>query len=298
MKRAKIYIAAAIFLLITVMKLLSPSLASGVRERLLPALQYSVDYREVMIELGRQLGDSDGIRQVFSWMGDTRETEPAEGAQPQRSSWETRYTPATIRQLYGTAGEGLSAVYGVAAEPAEGAQAQAEPIPEPQSEPEPVPTVVAAFLQQQAAFSDYAVPANVSYDMPQLPFSYTTPVTGMTSSGFGYRMHPLANEVKFHYGTDFAAYTGTQIHAFADGTVLACGESDSYGNYIMLDHGNGYQSLYGHCSEVWVSWGETVSCGQVIGAVGATGQVTGPHLHFELMHNDTYLNPAFYLEAA
>ena len=293
MKRARMYIAAAIFLAITALKLLSPSLAVSVRERLLPALQHSIDYRAVMVELGRQLGDGDGIRQVFSWNGDDGEAQEQARQAQQRAAGEPRYLPATLRQLYGASEEGLPPLRETQAETPE---PEVQPAPEP--EPEPVPAVVAAFLEQQAAFSDYAVPANVSYAMPQLPFAYAVPVTGVTSSGFGYRLHPLLDEVKFHYGTDFAAYTGTQIHAFADGTALACGKSDSYGNYIMLDHGNGYQSLYAHCSEVSVSWGEHVARGQVIGAVGATGHVTGPHLHFELLHDDTYLNPEFYLEGA
>ena len=151
------------------------------------------------------------------------------------------------------------------------------------------------FLQAQAAFSDRALPTNVSFDIPELPFATVSPVSGYTSSGFGYRMHPIQQTVKFHYGTDFAANAGTDICAFAAGTVLAAGQDAGYGNYAKVDHGGGFVTLYGHCSALLVSAGDTVSAGQVIARVGATGQATGPHLHFELIHEGVYLNPEFYL---
>ena len=96
---------------------------------------------------------------------------------------------------------------------------------------------------------------------------------------------------------NFAANTGTDICAFASGTVIAAGKDAGYGNYLKLDHGSGYVTLYGHCSELLVSEGDPVQAGQVIARVGATGQATGPHLHFELMHDGVYLNPEFYLAA-
>ena len=152
-------------------------------------------------------------------------------------------------------------------------------------------------MESQAQITDAAPPENVSYDVVTLPFEESAPISGETSSGFGYRMHPIHNEIRFHYGTDFAANAGTVIHAFADGTVLEAGTDSGYGNYVKLDHGNGYITLYGHCSELSVSAGETVARGQPIALVGSTGQSTGPHLHFELIHNGVYLNPEFYLYA-
>ena len=154
-----------------------------------------------------------------------------------------------------------------------------------------------AFLNAQAVYSGYAVPANVSYAVSELPFAHATPVAGYTSSGFGYRLHPLENKVKFHYGTDFAANSGTAVCAFADGTVLAAGQDDGYGNYVKIRHADGYTTLYGHCSKLLVRAGETVTMGQQIALVGATGKATGPHLHFELMHDGYYYNPEFYLAA-
>ena len=153
------------------------------------------------------------------------------------------------------------------------------------------------FLAEQEPFSDRALPANVSYEIPELPFSTAAPVAGVCSSGFGYRIHPIRQVVRFHYGTDFAANTGTDVCAFAAGTVIAAGKDAGYGNYLKIDHGEGFVTLYGHCSELLVSEGEPVQEGQAIARVGATGQATGPHLHFELMHDGVYLNPEFYLAA-
>ena len=150
-------------------------------------------------------------------------------------------------------------------------------------------------MEAQAQFSDYAVPSNVSYSYPELPFDYVSPVSDMTSSGFGYRMHPLRNEVLFHYGTDFAAWTGTQILAFADGTVGMVGWDAGFGNYIIVQHAGGWRTLYAHCSAVYVTGGDTVTAGECIGLVGATGNVTGPHLHLELTCDGVYYNPEFYL---
>ena len=182
-----------------------------------------------------------------------------------------------------------------------------EPTPEPTPTPTPEPTqspqlqaalaAREAFLNEQAVYSGYAVPANVSYAVNELTFAHASPVAGYTSSGFGYRLHPLENKVKFHYGTDFAANSGTAVCAFADGTVLAAGQDDGYGNYVKIRHADGYTTLYGHCSKLLVRAGETVTMGQEIALVGATGKATGPHLHFELMHDGYYCNPEFYLAA-
>lgn len=181
-----------------------------------------------------------------------------------------------------------------------------EPEPEPTPEPQPpAPTedparaageaAAAAFLESQLAFPDQVLPENVDCGYEPLPFDYALPVAGYRSSGFGFRLHPLQEEVRFHYGTDVAASSGEDIHAFADGTVLAAGFDEGYGNYLVLGHGEGWRSLYAHCSAVSVAAGAWVQRGQVIGQVGATGKVTGPHLHFELMQRGVYRNPEYYI---
>jgi len=153
-----------------------------------------------------------------------------------------------------------------------------------------------AFLEAQAAFADYAVPANVSYDTPTLPFEYSNPCLSSVTSGFGYRDHPLEGVVKFHYGTDIGAYDGDAICAFADGTVISVEVLSGYGRTIMLDHGNGFQTLYAHCSQILAEQGAAIKKGDKIALVGHSGDVTGPHLHFELLYNGKYLNPEFYLQ--
>lgn len=165
--------------------------------------------------------------------------------------------------------------------PAQPSTAETSPTPAPTttptSEPAPQPTVhpaVAAFLESQSAYSDCAVPESVSYERPELPFDYASPVSGVKSSGFGYRLHPIKNEVKYHYGTDLAADTGTPITAFADGTIVAQGDSDSFGKYVMIDHPDGYRTLYAHCSELCMSCGN-VKKGSTIALVGSTGAATG-----------------------
>lgn len=167
------------------------------------------------------------------------------------------------------------------------------PVPEPE-----LPAAVTAFLEQQGPFlEEHSLPENVDYRYTELPFDYALPVEGRNSSGFGYRMHPILEEIKFHYGTDIAAWSGEDIFAFADGTVTFSGLSDTYGNYIIIDHGGGWTSLYAHCSSLLVTGGKQVWKGEKIALVGATGRVTGPHLHFELRHDGVYVNPEYYINA-
>lgn len=159
-----------------------------------------------------------------------------------------------------------------------------------------VPEAVSTFLESQKAFSEYELPDTVSYDYVQFPYDYVVPVSGYNSSGFGYRVHPIRGDVRFHYGTDFAAWSGENIYAFCTGTVSFAGYSDSYGNYITVEHEGGWKSLYAHCSKLYVSSGEKVETGQLIALVGETGLATGPHLHFELSHNGIYTNPEYYVD--
>jgi murein DD-endopeptidase MepM/ murein hydrolase activator NlpD len=121
------------------------------------------------------------------------------------------------------------------------------------------------------------------------------PVHGAVSAGFGERIDPLNGEGAFHSGMDIAAPTGTEVMAAADGMVLSASPEPGYGNAILLDHGNGMTTKYGHLSEIDVVVGQEVKRGQVIGAVGSTGRTTGPHLHYEVHVHDTPVNPATYL---
>jgi murein DD-endopeptidase MepM/ murein hydrolase activator NlpD len=112
------------------------------------------------------------------------------------------------------------------------------------------------------------------------------------ASGFGYRMDPIYKTKKFHTGMDFTAPTGTEIYATGNGKVEYIEKSfRGYGNHIIINHGFGYQTLYGHMSVINVRIGQEVKRGDVIGYVGNTGKSTGPHLHYEVIKNDEKINP-------
>lgn len=130
-------------------------------------------------------------------------------------------------------------------------------------------------------------------------FIFTWPLDGdyRISSEFGTRTDPINGVVKTHGGTDIAAATGTPILAAADGVVEMAGyNAGGYGYYVKLSHGDGYETLYGHCSVLLVSTGQTVKQGQVIAKVGSTGHSTGPHLHFEVRYNGNKVNPMQFFE--
>lgn len=264
MERVKIYAASAVFLLLTAAKLLFPAQTQEIRAQVHSIIDRNDGYAVMVQTLGRGLAESRLGDELVAALGIDRKTD---GQTPQEP--ETAESP--------------------------------EPMPE---EPEAATEVEEerkmgeaeeAFLQEQAKYEGMPIPANVRTDMPELPFSYVCPVSGYDSSGFGYRLHPIDQELSFHYGTDFAADSGDDVLAFADGYVYAAGTSDGYGNYLILTHEGGFSTIYAHLSGYAVSEGQMVSMGQVIGYVGQTGKATGPHMHFELLCDDIYLNPEYYL---
>lgn len=115
------------------------------------------------------------------------------------------------------------------------------------------------------------------------------------ASGFGYRIDPIYKTVKFHAGLDFTAPQGTPIYATADGVVKTAGFSDGgYGNHVVINHGYGYETLYGHMYRVKVRSGQRVKRGDLIGYVGSTGKSTGPHCHYEVHKNGQKLDPVYF----
>ncbi len=115
------------------------------------------------------------------------------------------------------------------------------------------------------------------------------------ASGFGYRIDPVYKVTKFHAGLDFAAPLGTPIYATADGVVQTAGfNTGGYGNEVIINHGYGYQTLYGHMFKVKARSGEVVKRGEVIGYVGSTGKSTGPHCHYEVHKNGKPVDPIYY----
>ena len=151
---------------------------------------------------------------------------------------------------------------------------------------------------QTGGDTDYSAentPPNVCLTQQVLGFDYVQPVTGTVTDGFGYRDHPIDGDMRFHYGVDMEANSGDVICSFADGTVTAVGESSDLGKYITVLHANGYTTLYAHCSRITASSAQQVKAGDPIAEAGDTGRATGPHLHFEMHRDTTYLNPVYYV---
>ena len=115
------------------------------------------------------------------------------------------------------------------------------------------------------------------------------------ASGFGYRIDPVYKTIKMHAGLDFAAPQGTPIYATANGRIKVAGRSSGgYGNHVVIDHGYGYETLYGHMVRVKARVGQQVTRGEVIGYVGTTGKSTGPHCHYEIRKNGNKIDPIYF----
>lgn len=117
------------------------------------------------------------------------------------------------------------------------------------------------------------------------------PIQGRLTSPFGYRSDPFTGAKSFHTGIDLAAPTGTAVKATLDGKVAEAGVNRIYGNYVIITHDRGYQSLYGHLSVIHAKRGQYVTQGTVVGEVGSTGYSTGPHLHLSIYKNGTLIDP-------
>ena len=262
MKQYRVIAASGALLGLVLMKMAFPDLSPALRQRLFPKLSDESESIAAFRTLGQRL----------SLRGEEAETAPPAPEKPKDAA-EAPFISYFIEE-----GTALTV-----------------PAAEPAPTETPLPAAVTAFLERQAAFADQTLPENVDYAYVTLPFDYQSPVAGYESSGFGFRLHPILNIVRFHFGTDFAANAGESIVAFADGVVTFAGSDDSFGKHLKIDHGNGWVSHYCHCSRLLVNQGETVTMGQQIALVGATGLATGPHLHFELSRDGVFLNPEYYI---
>lgn len=115
------------------------------------------------------------------------------------------------------------------------------------------------------------------------------------SSRYGTRLHPLTGTLRFHAGIDLPAPIGTSVHATAPGMIAYAGWMGGYGLCVIVDHGGGYTTLFGHLSSASTGSGVLVQAGQVLGRVGSTGQSTGPHLHYEVRRDAMPVDPRSYL---
>lgn len=132
-----------------------------------------------------------------------------------------------------------------------------------------------------------------SYDGGQ--FKWPAPSYKRISEEYGQRIHPILKVPQFHNGLDIAAPSGSPILAAYDGDVVAASYSSTMGNYVMINHGDGLYTIYMHASALYVSKGQSVVRGEKIAAVGSTGRSTGPHLHFSVRLNGSYVSPWNYL---
>ncbi|MFC1516926.1 M23 family metallopeptidase [Candidatus Margulisiibacteriota bacterium] len=122
------------------------------------------------------------------------------------------------------------------------------------------------------------------------------PIHGDIRSGFGWRIHPFLRRPEIHKGIDIPTWYGAPIHAAANGKVIHSDFSKGYGYTIMLDHGNGYQTIYAHNSQLLVQVGDIVTKGQVLGRAGRSGWATGVHCHYEIRRYGVAINPVRYLD--
>lgn len=155
---------------------------------------------------------------------------------------------------------------------------------------------IAALSQKLAAASGSVSSSSTASSSSASAKGWVWPVAGYhrVSSPFGMRVHPITGVYKLHDGTDISVPSGVPIKAAKGGKVVKSYFHNAYGNYIVIDHGNGVQTGYAHMSRRAVSAGTTVSAGQVIGYVGSTGWSTGAHLHLQFIVNGSYANPMSY----
>ncbi|MBQ6758358.1 MAG: M23 family metallopeptidase, partial [Selenomonadaceae bacterium] len=136
---------------------------------------------------------------------------------------------------------------------------------------------------------------NNEYIMQSYGGGMIWPISGPITSEFGWRTHPIFGSARFHSGLDIGADYGVPIHAAASGVVIESGWIGGYGNTIMIDHGSGIVTLYGHNESLAVGVGQQVNQGDVIAYCGSTGNSTGPHCHFEVRLGGEPVSPWDYL---
>lgn len=162
------------------------------------------------------------------------------------------------------------------------------------------PDVILNVSEQQdgSKNSPFSIPPpdNVSDKIYKPNFKTVNPTTGTLTSTFGYRVHPIDNTTKFHTGTDIANASNTKIMSIADGKVSKVGKSNVFGNYVIIEHKDGFSSFYAHNTKVTVKEGKSVRRGEVISLMGSTGKSTGSHLHFEMRKGGKIISPQNFIE--
>lgn len=140
-------------------------------------------------------------------------------------------------------------------------------------------------------------PQNIAQTVADVPEDPINPIpAGTVTSPFGERQNPITSNEEFHKGVDVAAPEGTPIRLVFSGIITEVGESDVYGKYVLVDHGNELYTRYCHCSRVLVEVGYNLKQGEILAFVGSTGWSTGAHLHLEIISNGKYCNPEWFIQ--
>lgn len=263
------------------------------RGELSQTLGVDADFQTAFARLGRSLSSGEPVGESLNTLWTEvflpREPEPEVSAAPRPERVFTAYAPQDLLQDF------------VQGSPARGTGLEeAMARSHTGSAPSANPALPAATQEPEVTDMGYAgppLPDNTTMDRYALGLAATAdPVEGRITSAFGWRTHPVTGQTdNFHCGVDLKAPMGTPVLAFAAGVVDYIGEDDSYGQYIQLRHDNGVTSFYAHCSKLCAQPGQTVALGEKVAEAGATGEVTGPHLHFEMRKDGVRLNPAYYI---
>lgn len=284
-------VCLALFLAVFIGKGVFPERIAGLRTQVLTLLRGDTDFEAVFADLGQSISDGKPMAETLGGLW----TEVLGGGEVDSATGESPLYAVQVSYLSGFPGQGETGMLGRPLELQEVPEEEATP--EPEVTPEPTPTPEPAV--EHVEYNGPALPENTSMDKYRLDLDETvSPVMGVLTSPFGWREHPVDGEEKFHNGVDLAVNDGTDVLAFADGTVDYIGDSPIYGLYLQLDHGNGVKTFYAHCSDLFVHQGDTVQMGQRVAASGDTGNSTGPHLHFEIKLNGVLLDPLYYIETA
>lgn len=282
-------ICVVLFLVVFIGKGVFPERLEQVREDLAVLIQSDTDFRGAFAGLGKSLSEGEPVLkglnglwvEVFGGGGEAVQVEAAE----------SELYRAQLAFLWGEtslAAHWLGQEDAPPAEPVEVIQPQ--PLPQ-----EPVEPAVKSM-----PYDGPALPENATkdwYSLSALGVDETvTPALGWITSPFGWREHPVDGGEKFHNGVDLGVNMGTDVLAFAEGTVEFIGDSPIYGLYVQLSHAGGLTTFYAHCSQLLVEQGQSVLLGERIALSGDSGNATGPHLHFEMKLNGVLLDPAYYIE--
>lgn len=286
-------VCAALFLVVFLGRGVFPDRLEAVRGELLAVIRADTDFKAAFANLGRAVDQGEPVAETLGTLW-AQVFSVEEGREPY--VFTMRQTPLYLQERTylasaPTAEEMLTRrLKGEA--PQEAVSTEKPAAAEPEEE-----TASTLPAEPQPVYTGPPMPDNAT--MEQLPLGLAetaTPVLAVMSSGYGWREHPIEGGEKFHNGVDLAAPYGDDIGAFADGVVDYIGESPAYGQYLQLRHDGGVTSFYAHCSKLCVRQGQQVAMGEKVAEVGDTGEVTGPHLHFELRLDGELLNPLYYIE--